>query len=48
MTLSLLPICDLSKIAVDSDGFYKVFGKNLKLGIHEDAQNRRKLAEFLR
>jgi molecular chaperone HtpG len=28
--------------------FYEQFGKNLKLGIHEDSANRKKLSEFLR
>jgi len=30
------------------DKFYEQFGKNLKLGIHEDSTQRKKIAEFLR
>merc|ERR1711923_326642 len=39
------------ELAEDKDAFkkfYEQFGKNLKLGIHEDSTNRKKLAGFLR
>merc|ERR1711970_1119233 len=41
----------IEEIAEDKDSwkkFYEQFGKNLKLGIHEDSINRKKLAGYLR
>lgn len=39
---------EIAENAEDYKKFYEQFCKNLKLGIHEDSQNRNKIAEFLR
>ena len=39
---------EMSENSEDYAKFYEHFGKNVKLGIHEDSQNRKKLSEFLR
>jgi len=39
---------EIAENAEDLKKFLEQFGKNLKLGIHEDSTNRAKLSEFLR
>ncbi|KAJ9505344.1 hypothetical protein QJQ45_012104 [Haematococcus lacustris] len=41
-------ITEVSENKDDYAKFYEAFGKNLKLGVHSDSQNRNKLADLLR
>jgi len=39
---------EIAENAEDYKKFYEQFGKNLKLGVHEDSTNREKISELLR
>merc|ERR1712179_856057 len=39
---------EISEDKESFDKFYEQFGKNIKLGIHEESQQRKKLSQFLR
>jgi len=49
VTKKCMEVCaQIAENAEDFKKFYEQYSKNLKLGIHEDATNRQKLAELLR